>query len=487
MGKKLKRASAKAKVQESSSEFETASDSENIPEFKSPRRTDAAKDKRRHAEVEQHDVYDVRQNASGETMMYDPAAYAMLHDLTVEWPSLSFDWLRADYVPVSYPLEAYMAIGTQSTSGKANYLRTMKIENLHRTYEFDDEEDADNAWRKSEWVGDQLDEKSDDGDFDLDAELGLKEPAVENLGHLEIKSGSLNRIRASPHNALIAVWASSALHICESLSEKKYELREVFSMSGGRSDGWALHWSPLATSSQSLVAGNSDGTLMLFSDAAAKDSARKTKVAYSVEDLQFSPTEENVFIAGGSNGQLEVFDTRDALRAQISWNASPDAKSDVNAIAWNPVASSAQFVATGQDSGTLKVWDLRNLSSDPAGAVVKQITGYHTSPINAIQWCPGNESVCIACSDAEASIYDFSVERDFQEERKMNPGAKGQSSTWLEELQRRIPTEVLFEHGGLRYAKDIRFHPQIEGFIGVTHFDGYQLWRPINWKSLYSE
>ena len=478
MGKKSKRATGKAHSHASSSEFETASESENVPEFKSPRQD---KDKRKHAEAEERDVFDIRRGADGEEMMYDPAAYSMLHDLAVEWPSLSFDWLRSEFVSVSYPLEAHMVIGTQSTSGKANYLRTMKVENLHRTYEFEDEEEADASWRRNDWVSDQLDEKSDDGEFDLDAELGLKDPATENLGYLEITAGSLNRVRANPHNALIAAWASSTLHVCESLPESNFDLRPVFHVKGGTADGWALHWSPLAAASQSLVAGNADGTIAFFEDATRRESARKTTAAYAVEDVQFSPTEANVFVAGGTGGQMEVFDTRDKLRAQIGWNASPAARSDVNAIAWNPIASSAQFVCTGQDDGALRVWDLRGVSKDPATAVVKEIRDYHGAPINAVQWCPGNESVCIACSDSEAAIYDFSVERDFQEELKMGAGG-GQ---WIEELQRRIPAEVLFEHGGLRHAKDVRFHPQIPGFLGVTHFDGYQLFRPINWKSFY--
>ncbi|KNH08702.1 transducin family protein / WD-40 repeat family protein [Perkinsela sp. CCAP 1560/4] len=439
--------------------------------------------KRRHST--KHDGDDYSEQVDEGKAGYDPAAYTLLHELEVEWPSLSFDWLRSNYIPVSYPYEGYIVIGTQSAQGKANYLRTMKVENLHRTYEPPEENDPDEDWRRGKWVSDLLDEQEEDGDFDLDAELGLKEPATENLGYLEVGKSSINRIRTNPHSSLLAAWAGNVIYICDCKEDDRFALHQESSIECGKEDGWALHWSPLTNCNLTLVAGNEDGNVTFIPDVARSETRQTAVLEYSVQDIQLSPTEPSVFIAGGGDGNMSVFDTRSGMKPQLRWNSSHPSKVDVNAIAWNPTPSSGQFICTGSDDGVLKVWDLRSVSAHSSDAVVKEITGYHKSPLNAIQWCPGSESVCIACSDTETSIYDFSIERDFQEEMKMKSGKKSSSREYVEELQQLIPTEVLFEHGGLNYAKDVRFHPQIPGLIGITHFDGYQLFRPINWKSLY--
>lgn len=70
--------------------------------------------------------------AEDEALEYDPSAYDCLHQLSAEWPSLSFDILRDDLgAPRStFPHTIYMVAGTQAPQARMNYIALMKLANL---------------------------------------------------------------------------------------------------------------------------------------------------------------------------------------------------------------------------------------------------------------------------------------------------------------------------------------------------------------------
>jgi len=76
-----------------------------------------------------------------------------------------------------------------------------------------------------------------------------------------------------------------------------------------------------------------------------------------VEDLQWSPTEANVFASCSVDHSLRIWDTRERSRSMLSVNASD---TDVNVISWNRMTS--YILASGDEKGVLRVWDLRNFS-----------------------------------------------------------------------------------------------------------------------------
>ncbi|KAF5826265.1 histone-binding protein RBBP4 or subunit C of CAF1 complex-domain-containing protein [Dunaliella salina] len=67
-----------------------------------------------------------------EELDYDPTAYDCLHKLQLDWPCLSFDYLKDELgAPRStFPHTCYMAAGTQATSAKQNYVAFLRLANL---------------------------------------------------------------------------------------------------------------------------------------------------------------------------------------------------------------------------------------------------------------------------------------------------------------------------------------------------------------------
>mmetsp|Transcript_15569 Transcript_15569/g.30132 ORF Transcript_15569/g.30132 Transcript_15569/m.30132 type:complete len:203 (-) Transcript_15569:140-748(-) len=92
--------------------------------------------------------------AEDEELEYDSSAYIMLHQLHMEWPCLSFDFLRdglgADRVKL--PASMLMVAGTQADETRNNRLLILKLSDMHRTRkdrldEDDDDDDDDDGLR----------------------------------------------------------------------------------------------------------------------------------------------------------------------------------------------------------------------------------------------------------------------------------------------------------------------------------------------------
>jgi ribosome assembly protein RRB1 len=75
-----------------------------------------------------------------------------------------------------------------------------------------------------------------------------------------------------------------------------------------------------------------------------------------VEDINFSPTESEVFASCGVDGTIQIVDMRvgDKRKSQLKIDAHD---CDINVISWNK--KTANLIASGGDDGAFKVWDIR--------------------------------------------------------------------------------------------------------------------------------
>ena len=141
---------------------------------------------------------------------------------------------------------------------------------------------------------------------------------------------------------------------------------------------------------------------------------------------------------------------------------------DINVISWNTCTKF--LLASGDDKGEFRIWDLRNLKKQP-GAEDSQMDSitkirWHTKAITSIQFEPREESVlAVSSADNKVTVWDFSVEVDaLQPEYDAN----GMD----------IPPQLMFLHQGQSNLKELRFHPQYACTILTTAEDSFNVFRP---------
>lgn len=410
----------------------------------------------------------------GETLQYDPTAYMCMSTMSLEWPSLSFDIIKDSLGDnrSAFPHTLFFVGGTQAANAKLNYIAVVKVSNITQGKHGKQAENAES-------------ESDDDDDDDMvssdeEDEAETARMAVRKVAH----TGGINRIRSMPQQPhIVASWADTAqvqvLDLGALLNDvageeedkkgaagkvQKVNARQVHAHS---SEGFALDWSPVAVGK--LASGDCRSKLHIWEPTPAGRWA--VSAAYkgheaSVEDIQWSPTEETVLATCSVDKTIKVWDTREPSRPMLSVEAH---SSDVNVISWNKATT--YMLASGGDDGALRIWDLRQFS--PGCAPVANFA-YHKAPITAVEWCPHEaSSLATSSSDHQVAVWDLALERDPEEEAALAPETNA-------EAPQDLPPQLLFVHAGQRDPKEIHWHPQIPGMMMSSGEDGYNIFQPSN-------
>ena len=230
-----------------------------------------------------------------------------------------------------------------------------------------------------------------------------------------------------------------------------------------KSEGYALAWSPLIHQGK-LLTGDNDGKIFVTTCTDGKwatDTRPFTGHSSSVEDLQWSPNERNVFASASSDGTVKVWDVRSKSHtAAVSVNIST---SDINVLSWS--TQTPHLLATGADDGTWAVWDLRHWkpgSSTNINPQPKPVASFnfHKEQITSVEWHPTDDSiVAVAAGDNTLTLWDLAVELD-DEESKDTADVKD------------VPPQLLFVHF-METVKECHWHPQIPGCVIGTGAGGF--------------
>ncbi|KAI7860055.1 WD40-repeat-containing domain protein [Circinella umbellata] len=389
----------------------------------------------------------------GEQLEADQSVYVMLHNLDVRAPFLSFDVLEDSLGEErkNFPATAYVAAGTSVPGARDNEVLVMKMSQLHKTQQ-DDSDDEDDA--------DALDE----------------DPVLEyrSIPH----NGCVNRLRVMPQQQekhIASTWSETGkVHIFD-LSPYMKSLdvpgttlpksNKPFATinNHGRYEGYAMDWSPLDTGR--LLTGDNAGLIyntIVRPTGASTDNTPFRGHKSSVEDLQWSSTERNVFASCSADQTVKIWDTRSKNRPAVSIHAST---SDVNVITWNHKAS--YLLASGHDDGVFSVWDLRQFKGNNPTPVAS--FKWHNAPITSIEWHPTEESaLAVSGADDQLTLWDLSVEPDTEEEGRL-------TSEGVE-----VPPQLLFVHQGQTEIKELHWHKQIPGCVLSTSNTGFNIFKTIS-------
>lgn len=402
--------------------------------------------------------------SAGETLAPDTSTYDLFHSIDAQWPCLSLDILRDTLGNdrKTYPATMYAVAGTQAAQGqeKENQLMVMKLSNLTRMDKAEGSE-------------------SEDDDDDNDEDQGT-EPILETR-NIPLSSCT-NRIRA--HQTPQTDSSRPATSLTASMTEAgEVLIHDVtphlasFDTPGATItpqqnkplstirahkavEGYALDWSSLFEAGKLLtgdVCGNIFTTTRTQGGGFVTDTTPFTGHTGTVEELQWSPTERNVFASAGNDGTVKIWDSRSKSRKPaVSVQVS---STDVNVLSWSHHTS--HLLASGADDGTWAVWDLRQWKgsdSKSKGSVAS--FDFHKQQITSVEWHPTDDSiVAVVAGDDTVTLWDLAVELD-DEESKDTAGVSD------------FPPQLLFVHY-MEQAKEAHWHPQIPGAIMATGGSGF--------------
>ncbi|KAK1550435.1 hypothetical protein Q3G72_019024 [Acer saccharum] len=422
----------------------------------------------------------------GEELQCDPTAYNSLHAFHIGWPCLSFDIVRDSLglVRNEFPHTVYFVAGTQAEKPSWNSIGVFKVSNISGKR-------RELVPNKPATGDDDMDSESSDSDEDSEdeGEGGSGNPILQlrKVAH----QGCINRIRAMSQNPHIcASWAdtghvqvwdfSSHLNaLAESETEVNPGAPSVFNQTplmkfgGHKDEGYAIDWSPVTPGR--LLTGDCKSCIHLWEPTSDStwtvDANPFGGHSASVEDLQWSPTEADVFASCSVDGHIAIWDTRLGKSPITSFKAH---NADVNVISWNRLASC--MLASGSDDGTFSIHDLRLLKG---GDSVVAHFEYHKHPITSIEWSPHEGStLAVSSADNQLTIWDLSLEKDEEEEAEFK--AKTQEQVNAPED---LPPQLLFVHQGQKDLKELHWHSQIPGMLVSTAADGFNILMPSNIQS----
>ncbi|KAK8942423.1 hypothetical protein KSP39_PZI008894 [Platanthera zijinensis] len=371
----------------------------------------------------------------GEELQFDPSAYNYLRGFGIGWPCLSFDIIRDSLglVRSEFPHTLYGIAGTQAEQASWNYIGIFKVSNI--------------SGKKRDLV------PSGDEDVDMDSESNSDdEDSGDQVWDFTSQLNSLAESEAQ----------------CSQGGNNINCAAPVFKFDGHKDEGFALDWSPVVPGR--LISGDCNRCIHLWepsSDSWIVDKNPFVGHKASVEDLQWSPTEADVFASCSADGSISIWDTRKGRSPVTSLKAHT---TDVNVISWNRLASC--MIASGSDDGTFSIRDLRLIKGDSLVAHFE----YHKQPITSIEWSPHEAStLAVSSSDHQLTIWDLSLERDEEEETEFKATVKEQVNAPSD-----LPPQLLFVHQGQKDLKELHWHPQIPGMIISTAADGFNILMPSN-------
>lgn len=393
-------------------------------------------------------------------LTFDKSAYHMYHVAQTGAPCLSFDIVPDELgnCRTEFPMTCYMVCGTGDTATSSNSLIAMKMSNLTKT-------EADASDSEESFIDDEEDKQP-----------RLQTASLKHVGGVnrtrQCTIGTKKFVSTWSDTGKVHIWdVSAALNQLDQPGVQdhlKLDDKPVFSFAGHQDEGFAMDWS--GTTPGRLVTGSCNRNIHLWQlregGEWAVDQRPMNAHESSIEDLQWSPNEPNVFASCSADQTVRIWDSR-GVGAKACMITCKAHDADVNVISWN---RNDPFIVSGGDDGVIKIWDLRKIQQGSPVAVFK----HHTKPITSVEWHHTDNTVLAASCDDQVTIWDLAVERDDADttQQSADPSQPPQ--------MQQLPPQLLFIHMGQQNIKELHWHNQLPGVLVSTSESGFNVFKTIS-------
>lgn len=263
---------------------------------------------------------------------------------------------------------------------------------------------------------DKLNYNHDKQEFELSKVVKKNVVQQQKINH----HGDVNKLRYMPQNADVIASANNmgdlviydrTKHsnvknaLAAEINQPQLRLRN--STSASVSDIYAVDWN--RQQEGTIVSGDMAGEINFYN--IKRDFKLKTNThiepsmsylnhGVGINDIEWVPDHDSVFVAGDDSGAFKLYDVRQAS-CVVQHQQSSGA---VNSVSIHP--SNSFCLATGDEMGSINVWDIRNFGTNNSGSVF-QIDA-HNDSITQVKWHPKFINVLGSSStDKLMKIYDI--------------------------------------------------------------------------------
>lgn len=324
-----------------------------------------------------------------------PYLYDLVITHALDWPSLTCQWFPDKHTPADKQYTVHRLLLGTHTSGQAqDYLQIATVHIPKRNSDLD---------RAS-----YDDDRGELGGHTIPtAQQQHKIQTVQRINH----QGEVNRARYMPQNPdLIATKAVSGevfvfdrtKHSSE--PERGGVCKPDIRLVGQKKEGFGLAWNPRK---EGIVLGASEDMTVCMWDVNSYTKGTATIEPTSVfrghdsvvGDVDWSPTNENVFASVGDDKMLLIWDTRTAQEPTSKIEAH---SREILSVAYNP--ASEHLAITGSADKTIHLHDLRSPSRR-----LHTFTS-HTDEVLHLAWSPHSAGVfASASSDRRINVWDLGM------------------------------------------------------------------------------
>eukprot|EP01137_Pigoraptor_chileana_P025001 Opistho-2@93833 len=344
-----------------------------------------------------------------------PFLYDLVITHSLEWPSLTVQWLPDVEQPEGKDFAIHRLILGTHTSDEQNHLMIAQVKLPT--------EDALVDTRKYD------DERGEHGGF------GGASGRIEVKQRI-IHQGEVNRARYMPQNQTVIATKTPTSDVLifdytkhSSVPEPNGKCKPELRLLGHTKEGYGLSWNPAKEGE--LLSASDDKTVCMWDIKGTTKDARTldaksiyTGHAEIVEDVAWHGIHQSLFGSVGDDKKLMIWDTRSATTNKASHVVEAHT-AEVNCLSFNPFTEF--IVATGSADKTVALWDLRNLKRK-----LHTFEG-HTDEIFQVLWSPHHETILGSSgSDRRLHVWDLSKIGEQQTPEDAEDG----------------PPELLFIHGG---------------------------------------
>lgn len=341
-----------------------------------------------------------------------PFLYDMVITHSLEWPSLTVEWMPDAPVSRDNQETHKVVLGTHTSGEEPNYLIVADITLPNNETEIE-----------SKHYRDETKEVGGYGGSVAKVDIKIK------MTH----DGEVNRARVNPQNSFLIATKSPLSTVYVFDYSKHSSLKTAVPPPpkpqhvclGHTQEGYGLSWSPLEQCK--LLSGSDDATICMWDLREAGETVNALNIWKGhndiVEDVDWHKFSRHIFGSVGDDSKMVIWDTRNNDKpVKIVDNAH---QGDANCITFNTF--NENLVATGGSEGVVKVWDLRYLQN-PMNTLE-----HHKEGVYQVNWSPHTETILATGSaDRRICVWDLAKVGQEQTPAEADDG----------------PAELIFVHGG---------------------------------------